>query len=107
QTVKEEKLRSIYRRGNAPLFEMTICSIHLCYELLLIDTARPEAESILSPFHKSATARHQGCNPGPRGRFSFLFKAGRKIREPGGTVLSVCPSPNFFGARENAPARSP
>ena len=58
QPVKRGKLPSVYRRGNALLFEMAIYSIHLGYELLLIDTARPEAEPILSPFHKSATARH-------------------------------------------------
>ena len=40
QPVKRGKLPSVYRRGNALLFEMAIYSIHLGYELLLIDTAR-------------------------------------------------------------------
>src|SRR5438309_10990985 len=89
QPVNEEKLRSVYRRGNALLFEMAIYTIHFDSELLLIDTARPEAESIFSPSQKSATARGvRAVIPGPEVAFPSSSTAGEEDQRARGEQFS-------------------
>src|SRR5439155_8451839 len=74
--------------------------------ILLIDAGRREAEPRNFTNSRSRQRRSiRAVIPGARVRFSFIFKAGEEDQRARGTVLPVCPSPNFFGGKRRC-ARS-